>query len=117
MYISLFWQSYINILSLFVFMNTEVTKELTRQLINKIYNSPYITDDILIEIEKDIEKITPKNEDNTLKREIKVLCQGAKKQDNKIVRNNFRFAFLSNLEKEYKRLCSTETLVTQKIKS
>lgn len=88
-------------------------KELTRQLISKIYNSPYITDEILLEIDKDIEKITQKNDNDSLKREIKVLIKGAKEHNNKIIRNNFRFLFLSNLEKEYKRLCLAEMKISK----
>lgn len=82
------------------------TTQQIRNLINKIYNAPYITNEILDEMEKDIKQIKPKQktEENKFERELKVLIKGAREQKNKIVRNNFRFLFLSNLENEYKKI-------------
>lgn len=81
---------------------------MTRDLINKIYNSSKLTDSLLDEVKKDIELM---NEFITKKapyRELIILIDSAKMQKNMIVRQNYKFLILSNLEKRYKRLIESE---------
>lgn len=78
--------------------------EMIRVLINKIYNTPNLTDDLLVEIKKDIKQISKLVDENKAYRELLVLIDAAKVQKLITARNNFKFAILSGLEKEYKKL-------------
>ena len=80
--------------------------EMVRALINKIYNTPNLTDDLLSEIKRDIKKISKLVDENKAYRELLVLIDAAKVQRLITARNNFKFAILSSLEKEYKKLTS-----------
>lgn len=80
-------------------MNKKDAINLFRDLINKIYISTDLTDELLNEIDTDlklIDSILPKKQ---YYRELNIFLDKAREIDNILLRNNYKFLFLSNLEK------------------
>lgn len=80
-------------------MNKKDAIKLFRDLINKIYISTDLTDELLNEIDVDlklIDSILPKKQ---YYRELIIFLDKAREIDNILLRNNYKFLFLSNLEK------------------
>ena len=88
-------------------------KNLIRELINKVYNSTDLTNELLDEIQEDIEKMNEFISKKAPYRELVVLIEGAKKQKNMAIRQNYKYTILSNLEKRYRKLEDSDVLASK----
>ena len=80
-------------------MKKEEAIKLFSDLITKVYNSTDLTDELLDEIDNDlkiIDKLLPRKQ---YYRELVIMLDKARELENVILRNNYKFLFLSDLEK------------------
>lgn len=80
-------------------MNKEKAIKLFSELITKIYESENLTNELLLEIKKDLKKIDDLIPRKQYYRELVIFLDKAKKENDLNLRNNYKFLFLSGLEK------------------
>ena len=85
-------------------MKKEEGIKLFSELINKIYNSTDLTDELLCEVDEDLKIIDDLLPRKQYYRELVVMLDKAREIDNLILRNNYKFLFLSDLEKRLNML-------------